>query len=124
MPVSARARRPERQGRFGAGCCTRKTRLRFEGGIVVDVHALELHGGWDAPLALLNHVPRFVCQVMILAWREVDVFAHDDLKPGDALHGPAIIEAETTTVVINEGDELSVNALGWLDIRVGKGSVS
>jgi N-methylhydantoinase A len=58
------------------------------------------------------------------AWREVDVFALDDLKPGDALHGPAIIEAETTTVVINEGDRLLVNALGWLDISVGKGSTS
>jgi N-methylhydantoinase A len=54
------------------------------------------------------------------AWREVDVFAFDDLKPGDGLHGPAIIEAETTTVVINEGDRLSVNAQGWLDIRVAK----
>jgi N-methylhydantoinase A len=58
------------------------------------------------------------------AWREVDVFALDDLKPGDMLHGPAIIEAETTTVLINEGDRLQVNALGWLDIHVGKGSIS
>jgi N-methylhydantoinase A len=52
------------------------------------------------------------------AWREVDVHALDDLKPGQTLAGPAIIEAETTTVVINEGDALSVNSLGWLDIRV------
>jgi N-methylhydantoinase A len=58
------------------------------------------------------------------AWREVDVFAFSDLKPGDELTGPAIIEAETTTVVIDEGDALSVNALGWLDISVGKGSTS
>ncbi len=54
------------------------------------------------------------------AWREVDVYALDDLKAGHALHGPAIVEAETTTVVINAGDQLSVNALGWLDIRVAK----
>ena len=53
------------------------------------------------------------------AWREVDVYALDDLKPGQELAGPAIIEAETTTVVINDGDRLSVNPLGWLDIRVG-----
>jgi N-methylhydantoinase A len=51
-------------------------------------------------------------------WREVDVYALDDLKPGQTLAGPAIIEAETTTVVINESDRLSVNPLGWLDIRV------
>jgi N-methylhydantoinase A len=52
------------------------------------------------------------------AWREVCVYALDDLRPGNRLAGPAIIEAETTTVSINEGDELTVNAQGWLDIRV------
>jgi N-methylhydantoinase A len=34
--------------------------------------------------------------------------------------GPAIVEAETTTVVINAGDRLTVNALGWLDIQLSK----
>ena len=33
---------------------------------------------------------------------------------------PALI----TTVVINAGDRLIVNALGWLDISVGKASVA
>jgi N-methylhydantoinase A len=51
-------------------------------------------------------------------WLDVPVHALDDLRPGQALNGPAIIEAETTTVVINEGDSLSVNPLGWLDIQV------
>ena len=32
--------------------------------------------------------------------------------------GPAIIEAETTTVLIDEGDRVTVNALGWLDIAL------
>jgi N-methylhydantoinase A len=53
-------------------------------------------------------------------WREVPVYALDDLEPGQGLDGPAIVEAETTTVVINTGDSLTVNPLGWLDIRVGK----
>ena len=48
------------------------------------------------------------------------VYALDDLRPGQGLEGPAIVEAETTTVVINTADRLTVNALGWLDIRVGK----
>jgi len=65
-------------------------------------------------------VPRSRRQAFFGAWREVDVFAFSDLKPGDRLSGPAIIEAETTTVLINEGDQLSVNALGWLDIRVSR----
>jgi N-methylhydantoinase A len=50
----------------------------------------------------------------------VDVYALDDLWPGDKLAGPAIIEAETTTVLINAGDALVVNGQGWLDIRVAK----
>jgi N-methylhydantoinase A len=53
-------------------------------------------------------------------WLDVPVYALDDLKPGQSLQGPVIIEAETTTVVINAGDRLEVNAFGWLDIRVAK----
>jgi N-methylhydantoinase A len=52
-------------------------------------------------------------------WIEVPVYAMDALKPGHAVTGPAIVEAETTTVVIGAKDRLTVNALGWLDIAVG-----
>ena len=38
---------------------------------------------------------------------------------GTQLAGPAIVEAETTTVVVDEGDRVSVNGLGWLDIELG-----
>ena len=44
--------------------------------------------------------------------------ALDDLQPGHTLTGPAIIEAETTTVLIDTGDSVTVNALGWLDISL------
>ena len=53
-------------------------------------------------------------------WLDVRVYALDALKPGQSLDGPAIIEAETTTVVINAGDRLIVNGFGWLDIAVSK----
>jgi N-methylhydantoinase A len=43
------------------------------------------------------------------------------LTPGAALTGPAVIEAETTTVVVNDGDTVRVNDLGWLDIALRKG---
>ena len=39
-------------------------------------------------------------------------------SPVTSLEGPAIIEAETTTVLIDSGDRISVNALGWLDIAL------
>jgi len=63
-------------------------------------------------------LPRSRRKAYFGAWRDIDVYALDDLRVGQTLGGPAIVEAETTTVVINEGDALSVNALGWLDIRV------
>jgi N-methylhydantoinase A len=64
--------------------------------------------------------PRSRRRALFGTWREVDVYALDELGPGATLAGPAIIEAETTTVVINAGDRLSVNALGWLDISVAR----
>ncbi len=62
--------------------------------------------------------PRGKRQAFFGGWREVPVYALDELQPGHSLTGPAIIEAETTTVLIDTGDRVSVNALGWLDITL------
>ncbi|KRQ99642.1 5-oxoprolinase [Bradyrhizobium valentinum] len=62
--------------------------------------------------------PRNRRQAFFGGWREVPVYALDDLRPGHTLAGPAIIEAETTTVLVDTGDRLTVNALGWLDISL------
>jgi N-methylhydantoinase A len=60
--------------------------------------------------------PRSRRQAFFGGWREVPVYALDELRPGHTLTGPAIIEAETTTVLVDTGDRVTVNALGWLDI--------
>ncbi len=62
--------------------------------------------------------PRTSRQAYFGGWRQVPVYALDDLRPGHALAGPAIIEAETTTVLVDTGDRVTVNALGWLDIML------
>ena len=54
-------------------------------------------------------------------WRDTPIYDIAQLSPGASLTGPAILEAETTTVVVNDGDRLSVNGLGWLDIALRKG---
>ena len=54
-------------------------------------------------------------------WRDTPIYDIAQLSPGASLTGPAILEAETTTVVVNDGDRLSVNGLGWLDITLSKG---
>jgi N-methylhydantoinase A len=51
-------------------------------------------------------------------WLDVPVYAAAALLPGHRFDGPAIVEAETTTVVIDKGDRITVNALGWLDIEL------
>jgi N-methylhydantoinase A len=62
--------------------------------------------------------PRGTRQAFFGDWREVPVYALDALQPGHSLTGPAIIEAETTTVLVDTGDRVSVNPLGWLDIAL------
>jgi N-methylhydantoinase A len=64
-------------------------------------------------------IPRATRQAFFGGWRQVPVFSLDDLQPGHAIIGPAIIEAETTTVVVGASDRVTVNALGWLDIALG-----
>jgi N-methylhydantoinase A len=44
--------------------------------------------------------------------------------PGHSLTGPAIIEAETTTVLVDTSDRVAVNALGWLDITLRNGNTN
>lgn len=51
-------------------------------------------------------------------WREVPLYTLESLAPGQSLEGIAIIEAETTTIVVREKDRVTVNALGWLDIEL------
>lgn len=62
--------------------------------------------------------PKGIRKAFFGGWREVPVFAAEELRPGNKIEGPAIVEAETTTVVFNEGDRLEVNDLGWLDISL------
>jgi N-methylhydantoinase A len=51
---------------------------------------------------------------------ETPIYDIAAVKPGMMLTGPAILEAETTTVVVNSSDRVTVNALGWLDIRLAR----
>jgi N-methylhydantoinase A len=63
-------------------------------------------------------VPRTTRQAFFGEWREIPVYSLESLAPGQSLQGAAIIEAETTTIIVNAGDRVTVNALGWLDIEL------
>jgi N-methylhydantoinase A len=47
------------------------------------------------------------------------IHAIGHLQPDHTLTGPAIIETETTTALVDTGDRVTVNELGWLDIEPG-----
>ncbi|MED6312102.1 MAG: hydantoinase/oxoprolinase family protein, partial [Pseudomonadota bacterium] len=58
-------------------------------------------------------------QVYLDGWVEAAVFASADLHAGPEFEGPAIVEADTTTVLLLPGDKARVTEMGWLDISVG-----
>jgi N-methylhydantoinase A len=62
--------------------------------------------------------PRAERRVYLGQWREVPVFDLEALAPGQAIAGPAVVEAATTTVLLRAGDRATVTPLGWLDITV------
>ena len=52
-------------------------------------------------------------------WRETPIYRRGQLPPGATLAGPAIIEQLDTTIVVEPGDRVTVDALGNLMIEVG-----
>ncbi|RVU13789.1 hydantoinase/oxoprolinase family protein [Methylobacterium oryzihabitans] len=63
-------------------------------------------------------------RIFLDGWRTVPVHRVEALVPGTTVAGPALFEAETTTVLAGEGDVVTVNRYGWLDIalRPGEGA--
>ncbi len=57
-------------------------------------------------------------RIHLASWREVPAYPMDALAPDQKIEGPALIEADTTTVLLKEGDRALVNRWGWLDIAV------
>jgi N-methylhydantoinase A len=51
-------------------------------------------------------------------WLEVPVYAMNALVPEQAVVGPALVESDTTTVLLHEGDAALVNRFGWLEITI------
>jgi N-methylhydantoinase A len=58
-------------------------------------------------------------RIWLGGWVEVPVYKMDALAAGQEAKGPAIFESATTTVLVREGERVSVTPRGWLDIRLG-----
>ena len=55
-------------------------------------------------------------------WIEATAFSLDELATGQVVAGPAIIESDTTTVVLRPGDQATTTPQRWLDIAIPAGS--
>ena len=100
--------------------CSRDQEVVFVNARVAAVGEVSRRGQDERPApSAAACTPRTMRQAFFGAWREVPVFALDSLEPGHAFEGPAVVEAETTTVIVGAGDRVTVNAIGWLDIALG-----
>jgi N-methylhydantoinase A len=65
--------------------------------------------------------PRGHRAIYLDGWCKVPVFDLDEVAPGQAIGGPAVIEAATTTVLLRATDHATITPLGWLDVRLAGG---
>ena len=59
-----------------------------------------------------------VREIYLGAWREVPIYAFDDLAAGQVVDGPALIESATTSLILRPNDRAKTTAFGWLDIQI------
>ena len=62
--------------------------------------------------------PRTVRTVHLDGRRELAVHDVDAMRPGQRIEGPAVVESETTTVLLRNGDLARATPHGWLDIDI------
>ena len=98
--------------------------LREQGAVLVNARAAVigvLPGVPQEPVrpAQADAAPRGERRVWLRGWASVPVFEFDDLAPGQAIAGPAIVESAMTTVLLRPANRATVTPHGWLDIAVG-----
>ncbi len=57
-------------------------------------------------------------QVFLGGWIDVPIYDFDSLAAGQAVAGPAIIESDTTTVLLRDTETARFDPRGWLDIAL------
>lgn len=63
--------------------------------------------------------PKARREIWLGGWTAAEVYAFPELAAGQVVEGPALIESETTTVLLRPGDRGTVTEHGWLDVAVG-----
>ena len=57
-------------------------------------------------------------RVYLGGWQPAPVYAFSALAEGQVIEGPAIVESDTTTVLLRRGDRATTTEQRWLDIAI------
>ena len=72
----------------------------------------------EAPPGQAPAPPRGVREIFLGEWLEAPIYDFDTLAGGQVVAGPAIVESDTTTVLLRPGDAATTTPERWLDIRL------
>ena len=70
--------------------------------------------------ATADAAPKAVRRIFLAGWIDVPVFDFLALSCGQRISGPAIIESDTTTVLLRPGDTACLAPGGWLDVAIDR----
>ena len=59
-------------------------------------------------------------RVFLGEWQEAPTYAADSLPAGTEIAGPAVLESDFTTILVWPGDRATVDAMGGVEMRVGR----
>jgi N-methylhydantoinase A len=68
--------------------------------------------------AVANAEPKTQRLVYLGGWTRVPVFDFLALAPDQSIQGPAVVESDTTTVLLRSGDIARFDRRGWLDVAI------
>ena len=68
--------------------------------------------------------PRTRRPIYIGGWHEAPIYEFADLAAGQRITRPALVESETTSVLLRPGDRAVTTGQGWLDIEVPDGETA
>jgi N-methylhydantoinase A len=112
------------EAKYGAGTAYRKAGVEAMTFAVSGVASLPLpesrplpDEGPDAGAALRGERRVYIPELGEL--REARVYGAEQLRSGNEIAGPALVEAEDTTVLVHRGDRIWVD--GWLNLRMELG---
>jgi N-methylhydantoinase A len=113
------------EAKYGAGTAYRKAGVEAMTFVVEGVAGMPLpqpeplaDEGSDSAAALRGQRPIYLPESGGL--ETADVYSADALRPGNQLSGPAVVEAEDTTVLVPPGQRLWVD--GFLNLRIEVGA--